>query len=206
MRRKNSRAGVFRTIIFLVSFTAAVTAAATVLLATGLVPAFPPQVVPVSREVSTSFASVVEVPSFTYCCMEHEGGFEDLQLYIQALMLETQSQNIYPTGPIMVIYYNDPNVVDPDALVWDVGFPVTPQVMPQAPLYKKVWFQGTVARAVHFGAYYEIDKTIERLKDWIDLNGYARAGPILERYLDVAPDEPPRADLRTEIWVPVERH
>ena len=163
------------------------------------------QVTPARAIPAGAFASVIEASSFAYCCIEHEGGLADIQMAIQALMLETQSQNIYPSGPIMVVYDSDPNLVDPDAIVWEVGFPVTPQVMPQAPLFKKVWYYTSVARAYHFGAYYEIDKTIERLMAWIDDNGYTAAGPILERYLDLAPDVPASAGLRTEIWVPVGR-
>jgi predicted transcriptional regulator YdeE len=44
-----------------------------------------------------------------------------------------------------------------------------------------------------------------KILDWMDANGYVQAGPIMERYLDMNPSELKPEDLKTEIWIPVEK-
>jgi effector-binding domain-containing protein len=148
-------------------------------------------------------AMVMDVPSFPYCCVAQEGSGLDIGDAIRDLMLKSQSQNIYPRGPVMAVFYADPNLVDPDDLVWEVGFPCTDQDVPQAPLFKRVWFMTPVARTVTTGPYWRTHEAIEQLEDWMDSQGLVAAGPIAERYLDVGPDEPDTSALRTEIWIPI---
>jgi effector-binding domain-containing protein len=146
---------------------------------------------------------VMDVPSFTYCGVVQEGSGLDIGDAIKDLMLKSQSQNIYPRGPVMAVFLADPNLVDPDDLVWEVGFPCMDQDVPQAPLYKRVWFITPVARTVTTGPYWQTHEAIEQLEDWMDSQGLVADGPIVERYLDIGPDEPDRSALRTEIWIPI---
>ena len=133
------------------------------------------------------FASVIKVAPFAYCYLTHQGPYTDIQQVIQAMVSETQAQNIHPTGPLMALFYNSPDQVPPDELLWEVGFPVMDQAMPEAPLNKKVWEYKTVARAFHVGPYERAGETIDRLMQWISEKGYAADGPVLERYLDMNP-------------------
>jgi|GEM_PF-422862 len=162
-----------------------------------------PQEPPVQNPTAQQPFAVIKVAPFAYCCLTHQGPYSDIQQVIQALVSETQTQNIHPTGPLMAVYYNSPDQAPPEELLWEVGFPVTAQAMPEAPLAKKVWEYKTVARTFHIGPYERTGETIGRLMQWISEKGYTADGPILERYLDLNPNTVDPEKLRTEIWVPV---
>ncbi|MBL4686517.1 MAG: GyrI-like domain-containing protein [Nannocystaceae bacterium] len=74
------------------------------------------------------------------------------------------------------------------------------------PQTRHVWAQHTDAVATHEGAYADLGKTYGAIfGQWIPDNGYRAADPpTLERYLN-HPGVTPEADLRTEVWVRVER-
>lgn len=148
--------------------------------------------------------SVIKVTPFAYVCIPHQGPFTAIEEVIGALMAASQSQNIHPTGPLFGVFYNSPSEVKPEELVWEIGFPVTPQAVPESPLVKKVWDNKEVARAIHVGPYEKTGDTIMRLGEWIASQGYKPDGPVFERYLDMNPNQDP-SKLRTEVWIPVRR-
>lgn len=149
--------------------------------------------------------SVIEVTPFAYVCISHKGPFTEIENVLGQLMMSSQSQNILPGGPMIGIYYNSPDEVKPEELQWEVGFPVTPQVMPQSPLEKKQWSFTQVAAATHTGPYEKTGETIAKIYEWMEANGYTQAGPLLERYLTMpTPDTKPE-DMKSEIWIPCEK-
>jgi len=150
------------------------------------------------------FASIKEVPPFAYCCIVHKGPISDITSVIGQLIQAMQEQNIFSAirGPMVAIYHNAQTPVDSPDLSWEVGFIVTEQTMPQAPLIKKVWSHSTVAAATHVGPYQQIGETIEKLVAWVGAQGYAANDPLLERYLN-SPMQVKPQELLTEIWIPV---
>ena len=145
--------------------------------------------------------SVKEVTSFIYVCLPHKGPFTDLPEVIQTMWGHTRQQNIFPKGPMIGVYYSTPDLVQPQELEWEIGFPITPQDLVQAPLEKKQWIFTSVISTVHQGPYETVGETYAKIKQWMENNNYVHAGPILERYLQdprqVRPEE-----VQTEIWVP----
>jgi effector-binding domain-containing protein len=161
----------------------------------------------VNQETASTEAAVSlkEVTPFVYVCISHKGPFTEIENVIGQLMMSTQSQNIFPAGPMIGIYHNSPEEVKPEELQWEVGFPVTPQVMPQSPLEKKQWTHTQVAAATHTGPYEQTGVTIAKIFEWMEANGFVQAGPILERYLTIpTPDTKPE-ELKSEIWVPCQQ-
>ncbi len=156
--------------------------------------AAPSQSVPVKIETMEPFA---------YFCLPGKGPFTDMRDVIARLLQEAKQQNAFPSGPLMAVYYNNPSEVSPEGLVWEVGFPVTPQALIQAPLELKEWKYTQVAVGLHKGSYESTGETIGKMLEWIEANGYVRSGPIAERYLDMDLDELKPGDLKTEIWIPV---
>jgi len=152
------------------------------------------------------FASIKDVEPFTYCCIVHRGPITDISGVIGQLMQVMQGQGLFASirGPMVGVYYNSPADTKPEALLWEVGFPLAEGATPQAPLEKKEWKYASVAAAVHKGPYAKAGETIQRLMDWIKAQGYLIAGPTMERYLNnpmqVKPEE-----LQTEIWMPVKK-
>jgi hypothetical protein len=85
------------------------------------------------------FVKVKEISSFSYCCIPHKGPFTEIEGIIGQLMQAIQEQKIAPAGTMIGVYYNNPEMVKPEELVWEVGFPVSPQTEVKAPLEKKQW-------------------------------------------------------------------
>jgi len=147
--------------------------------------------------------SLKEISPFSYCCIPHKGPFSEIEKIITQLMKAIQEQNIPPAGAMIGIYYNSPDeVTKAEDLEWEVGFPVAPQVVVQAPLEKKQWEFTPVASAIHTGPYEETGQTIFKILKWMEDNKLIQTGPVLERYLTMPTPETKPEELRTEVWVP----
>jgi len=148
---------------------------------------------------------VKTVSSFAYCCISHVGPFADIESVISQLFPVMQSQNIPPAGTMMGVYYSDPELVAPEDLRWEIGFPCTSQVSPLKPLEKKIWSYKLVASAIHTGPYENTGETYAKIFEWMEANGYEQAGPVLEKYLSMPSDDADPATLKAEIWIPVNK-
>jgi effector-binding domain-containing protein len=153
-------------------------------------------------QVQSGAVAIQKSEPFAYVCLEQKGPFEGIQDAIGSLVQEMQGQNIVPAGPLLGIYYNTPGEVSDQDLRWEMGFPVTAQVLIQPPLMKKEWNYTESVVCLHQGAYEETGETISKMLDWMDDNGYRPAGPIMERYLDMNPEELSPEQLKTEVWIP----
>jgi len=149
--------------------------------------------------------SVKEVTPFTYVCLAHQGPFADMPDVIGRMWQHTRQQNIFPSlGPTIGVYYSTPDLVQPTELEWEIGFPITPQILVQAPLEKKQWSFTSVISTVHMGPPETVGETYTKIKEWMENNNYLHAGPILERYWADPSQVRPEAQ-RTEIWVPFKK-
>lgn len=157
------------------------------------------------NETGIGTVSVKESTPFIYCCIHHKGPFTDIEKVIGRLMQAMRNQNIFPTGPMIGIYYNSPLEVKPEELEWEIGFPVTPQNLVQPPLEKKQWSFTLVASALHTGPYEKADQTFTKILEWMQKNNYIPAGPSMERYLDQDPSLIKPEELKTEIWIPCKK-
>jgi len=185
-------------------FHSAVPAIVAMSLVSALSIAALPAASPAAGSPQEPFASIKEVPPFAYCCIVHKGPISDITSVIGQLIQAMQEQNIFSAirGPMVAIYHNAQTPVDSPDLSWEVGFIVTEQTMPQAPLIKKVWSYNTVAAATHVGPYQQIGETLEKLMAWVGAQGYAADNPLMERYLN-SPMQVKPQELLTEIWIPV---
>ena len=146
--------------------------------------------------------SIEDITPFSYVCISHKGPFSDMEKVIGMLLSSMQSQNIRMTGSLFGVYYNSPQTVRSEELIWEVGFPVDPGAIPQRPLEKKLWNFTNVLVGLHVGPYSQIGQTIDRMREWMKVNNYMSDGPVLEKYLDMDPSSLLPEGLRTEIWIP----
>ena len=160
---------------------------------------------PLAKAAQAPDIKTKEVSRFSYVCVAHKGPFTDMEKVIGKLMSTIQSRNVFPTGPMIGVYYNSPEEVKPEELEWEVGFPVNAQVNVDEPLQKKVWEITSVVSAIHTGPYEETGKTITRMLEWMEAKGLIQAGPMLERYLTMPTPETKPEDLRSEIWIPYQK-
>jgi effector-binding domain-containing protein len=149
--------------------------------------------------------AVKDVESFIYCCLTHKGPISDIQNVIGQLLLDMQTQNIQPMGPLIGIFHGDPTLQKPESMEWEVGFPVIEQAVFQPPLLKKQWIFKTVASAVHVGPYESTPETIGQILIWMDANGYSQNGPVLEKYAS-NPAQAGSGGASTEIWIPCQKN
>jgi effector-binding domain-containing protein len=157
------------------------------------------------NQVQSGTVTIQTSEAFAFVCLEEKGSFERIQEAIGRLVQEMQAQNIVPAGPLLGVYYNSPDQVSAKDLQWEVGFPVTAQAMVQPPLTKKEWSYTQSAVSLHQGAYEEAGETIRKMLDWMEDNGYVPAGPIMERYLDMNPEELRPEQRKTEVWIPCQK-
>ena len=156
-------------------------------------------------QVQSGNVTIREAEAFAYVCLEEKGPFDKLEGTIGRLVQEMQGQNLVPAGPLLGVYYNSPEEVSAQNLRWEVGFPVTAQALVQPPLSKKEWSYTQFAVCLHVGAYEEVGETIRKMLDWMEGNGYRPAGPVMERYMDMNPEELRPEQLRTEVWIPCQK-
>jgi effector-binding domain-containing protein len=149
--------------------------------------------------------TVQQVEAFAYVCLQQKGPFDKMQEAIGSLIQEMRAQNVVPGGPMIGVYFNSPAQVKPEDLQWEIGFPVTSQALIQPPLEKKEWNFTQVVVSLHQGPYEKAGETIQKMMEWMEANGYFPAGPFLERYMDMNPEELKPEELKTEVWIPCQK-
>jgi len=111
-------------------------------------------------------------------------------------------------GPPIGVYYNAPQLVPPEELLWELQCPVGSHVAPCKPdasgVGVKQVAETEVASAMHVGPFDKIGQTWGALFEWISQNGYDVAGPAEEIYLTDPATTPPE-ELMTEVRFPVKR-
>lgn len=154
---------------------------------------------------------IKEVEPFVYCSLQHKGPFSDMEDVINDLITTMKSMNIYPQGPMIGIYHTIPGLNDTEnmELEWEVGFPIAEQSFTQAPeisLKRRTWEYTLVASAIYTGPYEETGEAITDIFQWMETNGYDKAGPILEIYLDnTGTPDSSSSTKKTEIWIPCKK-
>jgi effector-binding domain-containing protein len=156
--------------------------------------------------------TVQDIEPFTFASLTHFGPYSDIPDVVGRLMQSLQEQTIAPTGPVMIIFHNDPGNAKPAELRWEVAFPVSEvasltyhesdEPSTETPLEMKQWTFTKVAVSVHAGSYESTQDTITAMQEWIKANGYEAEGPVVERYTDMD-DAGNAQSLKTEIWIPI---
>jgi effector-binding domain-containing protein len=139
--------------------------------------------------------------------MSHKGSFDAVPNVITSLTKAMANDTRLLAGPIMIIYYSDPQEVAEKDLLWEVWIPVAnPGTFGKAGLNKmsfKYLDAMFVAYTYHIGPFETAGKTYEMLFDWAARNQYEVVGPPLEVYWS-DPAVTAAEKLVTEIWLPVE--
>ena len=146
--------------------------------------------------------SLKEIAAFSYCCIPHKGPFTEIENIIEKLMGAIQEQKVRPAGMMMGIYYNNPEIVKPEDLEWEVGFPVAATITVQKPLEKKQWEHTLIVSAIHTGPYEQTGQTILKMGEWMQENKLVQSGPVMERYLTMPGPNTKPEDMKSELWIP----
>lgn len=151
------------------------------------------------------FSGVVmkDVEEFYYVALPHTGPYEDHETVIGQFMEQINRQQIMPNGPMMGIYYSDPEQVQAAELEWVIAFPVQDSMEVEKPLISGKWNKGRVLSYLYVGPYDQTAEVYEIFDKYMAEYDFVPAGPAVERFLDTNPMEIPEDSLRTEIWFPV---
>jgi len=107
-----------------------------------------------------------------------------------------------PVGPPYGVYFNSPEQVPAEELLWEMHLPIGGDVAPSGPdeqgLGVKRVEGAEVASTMHKGPFHEVGPTFGALVGWIMENGYEIAGPAEEVYL-TDPAQTPAEELLTEV-------
>lgn len=146
-----------------------------------------------------------EITPFSYVSVRHQGPLSDFETAVDILMGNMQRQNISPAGAMFAIMHKIPEEGQEITLDWEVSFPVTAQVYPQPPLSKGIWNHTLVATASLTGPASSIGDAADEIFEWIEQNGYKRAGPVLALFQNIGDPDTIPSRLQTEIWVAIQK-
>jgi len=103
------------------------------------------------------------------------------------------SKGISPTGPPYGRYLNSPATVPENELRWEVGIPVPQGTAASSPFEMRTLDDSLVVTAIVAGPHSQ-PKPWPELFQWIERNGYHRAGPTMESWL-----AGPRSEMRIAV-------
>jgi len=113
-----------------------------------------------------------------------------------------------PAGPPLGVYFNAPEQVPAEELLWEICSPIAGDVAPNGPDEKGFGVKkvegAEVASTMHKGPFAQVGNTIHALEAWIAENGYEIVGPYEEIYL-TDPGKSTPEELLTEVRFPVRK-
>lgn len=113
-----------------------------------------------------------------------------------------------PSGPPVGVYFNDPQQVPAEELLWELCSPIAGDVTSSGPDERGLGVRRVegmeVAATIHKGPYDKIGPVYGALAGWIMENGYEIAGPPEEVYLS-DPGQTPPQELLTEVRFPARK-
>lgn len=112
-----------------------------------------------------------------------------------------------PSGPTLGVYFNAPEQVPAEELLWEIRSPIAGDIAPSGPDAEGLGIKevegAEMASTMHKGPFNQVGNTIHALEAWIGENSYEIIGPYEEVYLS-EPEMPPD-ELLTEIRFPVRK-
>ena len=122
----------------------------------------------------------VEFGPQTVAYVAHTGGYGQIPKAIQELFGALKAQGIEPGGPLMGIYFNDPDWTPEEELQWEIVVPVAGESDVAEPLKVKTIEKCTVARAAYKGPMDKLSAAYSALFGQAAEQGYAVVGPGME--------------------------
>jgi len=146
-----------------------------------------------------------EIPPRTVAYLRCKGPWRQLPDMLAKLEEHLASGGLKATGLTSGVYYNTPNEVDAQKLVWEVFCPVGSAIAEamedESGFGIKKLPEVRVASIIHRGSYRRTRPAYERLEEWIRQQGLKVCGPAEEAYLTQISS--PLEEQQMEIRLPV---
>ncbi|MCK9150460.1 GyrI-like domain-containing protein [Methanobacterium alcaliphilum] len=134
--------------------------------------------------------------------IKHIGPVEEMGSLIEKIEIWAAAEDIELNGPPFAIYYNYPQKENADKTVYDIGFPVEGDVKGNQNISIATIPEHKVVYAIYIGPYSEIQKTYQKMVNFVMTNHYDVIGSPKEIYHN-SPQEVAAGELMTEIQFPV---
>lgn len=121
-----------------------------------------------------------QVDGFCYAYMDFVGPYSLIGEKVKIFSGEFRKQGLEATGDFLVIYYNSPRYNKKEDLRWAPSFPIKQDTEVKPPLKKGVFKQMPCVVGIHTGPLEEIQQTNDKVKAYIDDNGYRMVWPAYE--------------------------
>lgn len=134
--------------------------------------------------------------------ISYKGSFEEIPVLMGEVVGFIMAKGLQIMGPPFGVYYNSPQEVPVEELMYEVGMPFAGEVQEEGRIKIKTEPEKLVLSAVHKGPYNEVGQVYGAIAQYAYQNGYEIIGPPIETYLS-DPNETPEKDLLTECNFPV---
>jgi len=155
---------------------------------------------------TTMDAKIRELEATRVAFVRHTGPYAECERAWGVLCANLGPKGLLgPKTKFIGLSYDDPDVTPADKIRYDACATVGDDFEADGDVGTKTILAGEYAVTVHRGPYVELSKTYAALcGQWIPRAGRAiRSEPSMEIYLD-DPKQTAPAELRTEVWVPLE--
>jgi DNA gyrase inhibitor GyrI len=118
----------------------------------------------------------------------HTGSYKQIPKAIEAFRGALGKQGIEPEGPLMGIYFSDPNWTPEEELQWEIAAPVPAELDVAEPLDVKRIKKCTVARAAYTGPEEELSVAYLALLGQAARREYVPVGPAIQIFGEAPKD------------------
>ena len=149
---------------------------------------------------------IVSLEPFRLLAIRNVGAYEELNKSYEALFGAVFEELTFETlRGIWGVWHEDPRFTPADQLHFDCAIDVGGHISPGAPVEVMEMAGGSYARQRHVGDYASLHETIDALYGWILVESkHAFADrPMIVNYVD-DPETRPAAELRSDVYVPLE--
>ncbi|MBN2091366.1 GyrI-like domain-containing protein [candidate division KSB1 bacterium] len=149
-----------------------------------------------------------EIKPFSYCALELTGSYEQHAEAFGRLYEESTKQTLDIEEIPFGIYWSNPQDTPTEQLKWELGFALLSEAELKEPLKLKKWAWTTLVTQNYEGPYEspEMTQLYGGLFQWIEKNGYAPAGPMMEKFLNQpVQNEAGQWSGKVEIVLPVQK-
>lgn len=138
----------------------------------------------------------------TVVYIDCKGSYLKIPDYMQELGTWVMKKGLEMTGLVYGTYYNSPEEVAEEELLYEIGFSVNGNIVEEENIKFKTIPEHTVVAAIHKGPYTNVGPVIHAVAEYAISKGYNIVGPITEVYFN-DPNVVDEEELLTEVQFPV---
>jgi len=139
--------------------------------------------------------------------IQHVGAYDKVPYgdYYDKLFKWAKQKNLRPAGPPMAVFLDNLEETPPEKCRCEVLIPIEGEAKSEGEIKIREIPSTDVASITHRGLTKDYPKTYEKLRKWVDENGYVYAGSVMEIYLSKPKVVKGETVVFSNIQVPIKR-